>query len=614
MAMIQPVSDAQACSLLQKVFGYRTFRPPQHEVIRHLAGGGDVFLLMPTGGGKSLCYQIPALMLPGTAVVISPLIALMRDQITALQQLGVAAAMLNSSVPASDQSRICAQYRSGVLKLLYIAPERLVMPSTLQMLSEVRPSLFAIDEAHCVSQWGHDFREEYLALSLLHERFPDVPRIALTATADGPTRNEIIERLNLGNARQFLCGFDRPNIRYHIEPKQNAHRQLLCFLQSHRDQSGIVYCLTRKKTEQTAEWMREQGFDALPYHAGLPADVRDQNQQWFLQQDGVIMVATIAFGMGIDKPDVRFVAHLDLPRSVEAYYQETGRAGRDGLPADAWMLYGLSDVAAHRNFIEASDAPIERKKLEHRKLNALLGLCETTECRRMAMLGYFGERLARACGNCDNCLYPVDTWDGTLAAKKAIYVVSQTGQRFGAGYLIDLMMGKPSERASSCGHDKLSAFGRGTELTEKEWASVFRQLVAAGLLGVDMERHGALHLTQESGEVLRGNRPVRLRRDAPRRARRRRQALLDDPLSPAEQRLYDALRALRKNLARDLQLPAYVIFHDTTLRAMALAHPRSLEQLALIPGIGEHKLARYGEPFLQLLTSSAYTSPSDDTH
>ncbi len=610
MAVSVQVAGSTASEILRKVFGYRSFRPPQEEVIRHLAAGGDVFLLMPTGGGKSLCYQIPALMLPGTAVVISPLIALMRDQVTALQQLGVAAAMLNSSVPASEQSRTCAQYRGGALKLLYIAPERLVMPSTLQMLQDVPPSLFAIDEAHCVSQWGHDFREEYLALSLLHERFPGVPRIALTATADSQTRNEIIERLDLSAALQYLCGFDRPNIRYHIEPKQHAHRQLLGFLQNHRDQSGIIYCLTRRKTEQTAEWMREQGFDARPYHAGLDADVRNRHQQWFLQQDGVVMVATIAFGMGIDKPDVRFVAHLDLPRSVESYYQETGRAGRDGLPADAWMLYGLSDVAAQRNFINASDADPERKHLEHRKLNALLGLCETTGCRRMAILSYFGDRLARPCGNCDTCLYPVDTWDGAQAAKKAIYVVHQTGQRYGAGYLIDLMLGKPSERATACGHDRLSAFGRGAELTEKEWASVFRQLVAAGLLGVDMERHGALHLTPESGDVLRGERPVLLRRDIPRRARARRQDLSDDPLSPAEQRLYDALRALRRQLAREMELPAYVIFHDATLRAMAQAHPRSMEELAQIPGVGEHKLARYGEAFLHLLTSRASEASS----
>ncbi|MGA7983052.1 MAG: DNA helicase RecQ, partial [Chromatiaceae bacterium] len=500
--------------VLNRVFGYASFRDAQQQIVDQVIAGGDALVLMPTGGGKSLCYQVPALLRPGTAVVVSPLIALMQDQVDALRQLGVRAAFLNSSLPYDAAQAVEQALLSGELDLIYVAPERLLTDRFLSLLNRVRVALFAIDEAHCVSQWGHDFRPEYIQLSLLHERWPEVPRIALTATADAPTRNEIVNRLQLGEARQFVSSFDRPNIRYRIIHKEQPRRQLLDFLrEEHPSDSGIVYCLSRRKVEETAALLCGQGFRALPYHAGLTAETRRANQSDFLRGEGVIIVATIAFGMGIDKPDVRFVAHLDLPKSVEAYYQETGRAGRDGLPADAWMTYGIGDVVTLRRLIEDSEADERFKRVELHKLNALLGLCETTECRRRVMLNYFGEPLDDPCGNCDTCLTPVETWDGTVAAQKAMSCVYRTEQRFGVNYLIDVLLGKDHERIRRFGHDRISTYGIGKELDADQWKSVYRQLVAAGLVAVDIEGHGALKLTEHSRPVLRDEREVRLRRD-----------------------------------------------------------------------------------------------------
>ncbi|MCE5315272.1 MAG: DNA helicase RecQ [Armatimonadota bacterium] len=605
----------RARDILNRTFGYAEFRGEQQEIIEHVASGGDAFVLMPTGGGKSLCYQIPAMLRSGIGVVVSPLIALMQDQVTALKELGVNAEMLNSALSVSQQMDVKWKLRRGGIDLLYVAPERLVLDSMLEMLSEVDLALFAIDEAHCVSQWGHDFREEYLALSVLHERFSDVPRIALTATADEPTRKEIIQRLNLGDARTFIASFDRPNIRYQIVIKDRPQKQLLAFLNSEHDgDSGIVYCLSRKKTEQVAKLLQDAGKDAIPYHAGLNATVRKHNQERFLREDGVIIVATIAFGMGIDKPDVRFVAHLDLPKSIEAYYQETGRAGRDGLPSDAWMTYGMADVAVLRSLIESSEADDAHKRLEHRKLNALLGLCETASCRRKILLSYFGDELAEPCGNCDTCLHPVETWDGTLAAKKAIYVAKQTDERFGAGYLVDIMHGKKLERLIGLGHDKLSAFGKGTELSEREWSSVFRQLVSMGYLKVDMERYGSIKLTSESANVLKGDVTISFRKDyaihekkgkAP---RVRAASKLVDSKSVG---VFEALRAKRMELAKEQGVPPYVIFHDSTLKAMAETRPVNLDEMSEISGVGEHKLAKYGVIFLDVLEKNRHEQQRD---
>lgn len=588
--------------VLGRVFGYDRFIGAQEEIIEHVSCGGDAFVLMPTGGGKSLCYQLPALIRKGTGIVISPLIALMQDQVTALKELGVSAEMLNSSQSSSEQAEITDRLRRGEIDLLYVAPERLALDFMLDMLSGIDLALFAIDEAHCVSQWGHDFREEYLALSILHQKFPDVPRIALTATADEPTRKEIIERLNLTDAHIFVAGFDRPNIRYQIVVKENPKKQLLSFINDEHDgDSGIVYCLSRKKTEEVAEWLQKSGKDALPYHAGMSAEDRKRNQERFIREDGVIIVATIAFGMGIDKPDVRFVAHLGLPKSIEAYYQETGRAGRDGLPADAWMAYGLADAAVQRNFIDSSDADDARKRLEYRKLNALLGLCETASCRRRILLSYLGDELAEPCGNCDTCLDPVETWDGTLAAKKAVFVAKQTGQRFGAVYLIDIMLGKTNERIVRLGHDKLSAYGKGKELSEKEWASVFRQLVAMGYLSVDMERYGSIKLTPESANVLKGAVNISLRKDHPRSEKKSKVRAASKLVDPKSIGLFEALRAQRMKLAKELGVPPYVIFHDSTLKAMAETRPVSIEEMGRISGVGEHKLAKYGRVFLEII-------------
>jgi len=602
--------------ILQQVFGYAEFRGDQRAIIEYVASGGDALVLMPTGGGKSLCYQIPALLRPGVAIVVSPLIALMQDQVDALRQLGVAAAFLNSSMEADAAREVVRQAHRGELKLLYVAPERLMTEGFLGLLERLDEdaalALFAIDEAHCVSQWGHDFRPEYRALTVLHERFPAVPRIALTATADAPTRNEIVERLGLGDARQFVSSFDRPNICYHVTQKHNARNQLLAFIKGeHAEDAGIVYCLSRKKVEETAAWLCEQGRDALPYHAGLDAATRQTNQSRFLREEGVVMVATVAFGMGIDKPNVRFVAHLDLPKSMEGYYQETGRAGRDGLPADAWMAYGLGDMVTLRQMLLSGDAPEERKRLELQKLEALLGYCESTACRHQTLLRYFGEEHPGDCGQCDNCRTPVETWDATEAARMALSCVYRTGQRFGVTHLIDVLLGKETPKVQQFNHQQLSTWAIGSALSKQQWSSVFRQLVAAGLLNVDLENYGGLHLTEAARPVLRGEQPVRLRRDAAPEKRRQskveRGARLREAFAGAnDDPLWQALKAKRMELAREQGVPPYVIFHDSTLLEILNHKPQTLDEMGRLSGVGQAKLARYGDEFLQVLEDAAY--------
>ncbi len=593
----------QALEVLRDVFGFQSFRGQQAEIIDHVIGGGDGLVLMPTGGGKSLCYQIPALCLSGTAVVVSPLIALMQDQVEALRQAGVRAAALNSSIDYGEALAIERDLEAGELDLIYVAPERLLTESFLGLLGRVRIALFAIDEAHCVSQWGHDFRPEYRRLTVLHERFAAVPRLALTATADGPTRRDILRHLQLTEGRVFVAGFDRPNIRYRVQPKTNARAQLEGFLDDgRRGQSGIVYCLTRAKVEETAKRLSDFGTTALPYHAGLDKAVRARHQERFLKEDGVVIVATIAFGMGIDKPDVRYVAHLDLPKSLEAYYQETGRAGRDGLPSEAWMTYGLEDVVKLRQLLETSAAPEGQKRIERQKLDALLGYCETIRCRRQVLLEYFGETLAAPCGNCDTCLEPAAGFDGTEAARKALSCVYRTGQIFGAQHVIDVLLGGDTEKVRKFGHNALSTYGIGSEFSRAEWRSIFRQLVSLGLLAVDIEGHGGLRLGAEARPVLRGERRIELRRDAvrarPAAAKARGSVLFEDP---EDESLFQALRARRLALAKAQGVPPYVIFHDTTLAAMARERPGGLDQLAGISGVGQAKLERYGEDFLAVI-------------
>src|SRR4249919_91735 len=601
------MSDS-ALDLLRRIFGHREFRGEQAQIVEQVANGGDALVLMPTGGGKSLCYQLPALLREGCGIVVSPLIALMQDQVEALRQLGVQAAYLNSSLDAAEAGNVERQLLNGELDLLYVAPERLLTPRFLSLLDRARIALFAIDEAHCVSQWGHDFRKEYRELTVLYERWPQVPRIALTATADEPTRQEIAERLALEDARRYVSSFDRPNIRYRVVQKDSTVRQLRDFLHDHRGQSGIVYAFSRKRVDSVAGQLRELGFDALPYHAGMDAASRAANQRRFLQEDGVVMVATIAFGMGIDKPDVRFVAHVDLPKSVEGYYQETGRAGRDGEPAEAWLCYGLGDTINLRQLILQSEAGEERKRLELRKLDALLGYCESTACRRQSLLGWFGEAHAGACGNCDNCLEPPQSWDGTIAARKALSCVYRSGQRFGAAHVIDILRGISTERVQQSRHDQLSTWAIGSDHDERQWRSVFRQLVAHGLLEADV--HGALLLTEGAGPVLRGERSLHFRVEQPKQPRRRRDrttAASDQEfdLPPDALVRFNALRSWRANTARGQSVPAYVIFHDSTLRAIAMNAPEDLDELARIPGIGAGKLDRYGEDVLQQLFDAA---------
>ncbi|MCB1627133.1 MAG: DNA helicase RecQ [Xanthomonadales bacterium] len=601
------MSDALAAALqqLKSVFGYDHFRGQQAEIIGQLLAGGDALVLMPTGGGKSLCYQLPALLREGTAIVVSPLIALMQDQVSALQQLGVRAACLNSSLSADAAREAEQALLAGTIDLLYVAPERLLTGRFMDLLQRSRLALFAIDEAHCVSQWGHDFRPEYRELACLHERWPEVPRIALTATADAPTRQEIIEQLALQSARQYISSFDRPNIDYQIELKHDGRRQLLAYLREHAGECGIIYALSRKRVDETAALLQAEGFPALPYHAGLDAATRAQHQERFLREDGIIMVATIAFGMGIDKPDVRFVAHLDLPRSLEGYYQETGRAGRDGEPAQAWMLYGLADVVGQRRLIDGSESGEARKRIERSKLDALLGFCESLQCRRVSLLAYFGESYPGACGRCDNCRQPPQSWDATEAAQMALSCVWRTGQRFGVSHLIDVLLGKTSERVEQLGHDRLTTFGIGSALDAQRWRSVFRQLVASGYLCTDLEGYGGLRLSESARPLLRGEQPLRLRLDPPRqsRGRQRRTPSATAPidLSTEQQRLFEALRAMRARLAGEQSVPAYVIFHDSTLREIALNPPASLGDLADISGVGSGKLERYGQAVLETL-------------
>ncbi len=606
----EPPDPARA--ILRTVFGYDAFRGQQRDVIEHVIGGDDALVLMPTGGGKSLCYQIPALVREGIGIVISPLIALMKDQVDALRQAGVRAAALNSSLSPDEAAAVESAMRRGGLDLVYVAPERLVTPRCLALLADCRLALFAIDEAHCVSQWGHDFRPEYLQLAVLHERFPAVPRIALTATADGPTQSDIVARLGLDAARIFAAGFDRPNIRYRVVVKAEAKMQLMAFLEAeHAGDAGIVYCLSRRKVEEVAAWLTAKGRVALPYHAGLDAAVRARHQERFLREEGVVVVATVAFGMGIDKPNVRFVAHLDAPKSLEAYYQETGRAGRDGLPADAWMTYGMPDVVTLMALIDGGDLDERQRRIERHKLNALLGFCESAGCRRQALLGYFGEREHPPCGNCDNCLRPAKVWDGLVVAQKALSAVYRTGQRFGVGHLIDVLRGQPTDRVRQLGHDQLKTFGVGAEFDKREWQSVFRQLVAQGYLLVDVEGHGGLRLGERASAVLRGELPVAFRSDvaevaAGRRRDKRRPASPppDGVAAPGDEALWAALRARRLELARAQGVPPYVIFHDATLQEMVRRRPHDLPAMAAIPGVGRSKLERYGETFLALIAAA----------
>ncbi|MAR89750.1 MAG: DNA helicase RecQ [Pseudomonadales bacterium] len=598
--------------ILEHVFGYTEFRGQQQAIIETLVAGGDALVIMPTGGGKSLCYQIPALARPGCGVVISPLIALMQDQVEALKAAGVRAGYLNSTLAPQQAAEIESALLQGELDLLYIAPERLIQPRCLNLLQRAQLALFAIDEAHCVSQWGHDFRADYLELNLLAENFPQVPRVALTATADERTRQEIAQRLALGSAAHFISGFDRPNIQYRIQLKDKPRAQLLEFLRrEHPGQAGVIYCLSRNKVEKTAQWLAEEGFNALPYHAGLPAALRQQHQRRFLREDGIIMVATIAFGMGIDKPDVRFVAHLDLPKSIEAYYQETGRAGRDGEPATALLLYGLEDVVKLGQMAASSEGSEQFKRLERQRLDAMLGLCEITSCRRQALLRYFGETLPQPCGNCDTCLQPPQTWDATEPARKLLSCVFRSGQRFGANHVVDILRGSNNERIKQFGHDQLSTYGIGRDLSSNEWRAMVRQLVARGYLQVDADRFGALCLTERCRPLLRGEETLELRKTLTRPGLSQTRSRGED-MQEQDLPLWHALRACRKQLAEENGVPPYVVFHDATLREMVQQRPISEAALMKISGVGDSKLARFGEAFLDVIRNHEYPAATTE--
>ena len=599
-----------ARQILQHTFGYHDFRHNQNAIIDALIHGNDAFVLMPTGGGKSLCYQIPALVRDGVGIIVSPLIALMQDQVDALQQLGVKAAFLNSTLSSAERQAVESALHHNELQMLYVAPERLLNEYTLNLLSRSRIALIAIDEAHCVSQWGHDFRPEYQRLSVLPERFPNVPRIALTATADKRTRAEIVQQLRLDKANIFINSFDRPNIRYTISEAQNAREKLWKFIQDkHQGEAGIVYCLSRKKVEATAEWLSDRGLTALPYHAGLGVAVRAKNQQRFLREEGVIIVATIAFGMGIDKPDVRFVAHLSLPKNIEAYYQETGRAGRDGDAADAWMSYGLQDVILLRQMMQDSTGSDDYKRITHQKLDAMLGLCELASCRRQAILAYFDEVMDAPCGNCDNCLNPPETWDATEEAQKALSTVYRTGQRFGVTYLIDVLIGKTDERILQNGHDKVSTWGIGTNLKQIEWHSLYRQLIAQGYLNINMEKFGALELTEKSRSLLRGEEILMARKAIkPEKSARTKKSPAKQALRGIDETLFEALRTLRAELAHQQGVPSYIIFSDASLIEMARKRPQTEDTFRYINGVGDMKLARYGQQFMDVI--SEYPLPA----
>ena len=606
----------QAQRILKDVFGYDAFRGNQGAIIERVGSGGDALVLMPTGGGKSLCYQVPALLREGLAVVVSPLIALMDDQVATLDELGVPAVALNSTLSADEQRDIAERIRRNEIKMLYLAPERLVQPRMLAFLERLDVALFAIDEAHCVSQWGHDFRPEYMQLGQLAELFPGVPRIALTATADMRTREEIVQRLHLENAERFLSSFDRPNIFYRIVPKEQPRKQLLGFLAERRGDAGIVYCMSRKKVDELAAFLTEQGFPALPYHAGLPNELRAYHQKRFLNEEGLIMVATIAFGMGIDKPNVRFVAHLDLPKSLEAYYQETGRAGRDGLPADAWMAYGLQDVIFLKQMLNNSEGDERHKRVEQHKLDAMLALCEEIRCRRQALLAYFDEELPKPCGHCDNCVDGVQTWNATEPARQALSAIYRSGQRYGVGHLVDVLLGRDNDKVRGLGHQHLSVFGVGKALAETEWRSLFRQLVARGLVDVDLEGFGGLRLSDSCRPLLRGEVTLELRRDLSNKAPKPAASAASQLVRAEEREIWEALRTLRRKLAEEHSVPPYVIFPDATLLEMLRSQPASLSDMATISGVGARKLERYGQAFLEVLQGSATAarSPADLRH
>ncbi|CAN7448433.1 DNA helicase RecQ [Aminobacter sp. LjRoot7] len=595
---------ATALDILKTVYGYDAFRGPQARIVEHVIAGNNAFVLMPTGGGKSLCYQIPAIVRPGMGLVVSPLLALMADQVTALRQAGVRAAGLNSDLSPDDRRALWRDIRSGALDLLYVSPETLLRPDVLELLESVKLSLIAIDEAHCLSQWGHDFRPSYRQLDAIVSRFAGTPRMALTATADEPTRAEILSHLEIDELDAFIAGFDRPNIRYAIEEKDNPRAQLKEFLKRYEGESGIVYCLSKRRTEETAAWLKGLGYDALAYHAGMDKAAREANQMRFQHGEAVIMVATVAFGMGIDKPDVRFVAHIDLPGSIEAYYQETGRAGRDGLPSDTLMLYGYDDIALRSRFIEESEAPDQRKRMERQKLDALLGLAETASCRRQVLLSYFGDECA-PCGNCDTCAEPPKLFDGAIAAQKALSCIYRTGERFGQAYVVDVLLGVDNERIAQFGHDRISTFGIGTEHDNRTWRAILRQLIALRLVDVDLAGHGGLSIAPAGREFLRDKPTLMLRVPAPARARRGKVArsAAQSAVSDADQDLFQALRRKRTEIARAQNVPPYVIFHDKTLIELAAARPTSRADMANVPGVGEAKLDRYGPAFLEVIAA-----------